>query len=144
MNAESLSAAAAVDPGTLSSRFRDLFGGTPRVFRAPGRVNLIGEHTDYNDGFVMPVALDLSCWVAAAPRDDRKIVVHSLNVDASATIELDVPPVRTGDWPDYIAGVSTMLRTHGAAHGANLLVHSEVPAGAGLSSSASLEEHACI
>ncbi|HMF01745.1 MAG TPA: galactokinase family protein, partial [Terriglobia bacterium] len=54
-----------------------MFGGTPRVFRAPGRVNLIGEHTDYNDGFVMPVAIDLSTWVAIAPRPDGKVVVHS-------------------------------------------------------------------
>lgn len=138
MNAESLSAAAAVDPAALSSRFRDLFGGTPRVFRAPGRVNLIGEHTDYNDGFVMPVAIDLSCWVAAAPRDDRRIVVHSANADETATIDIDAAPVRTGAWPDYIAGVSSMLRPHGA-HGATLLVQSEVPAGAGLSSSAALE-----
>ena len=139
MNAESLSAAAAVDPGTLSSRFRDLFGGTPRLFRAPGRVNLIGEHTDYNDGFVMPVALDLSCWVAAAPRNDRRIVVHSVNADETATVDIDAAPVRIGAWPDYIAGVSSMLRAHGAAHGASLLVHSEVPPGAGLSSSAALE-----
>ncbi len=139
MNAASLSAAAAVDPGALSSRFRHLFGGTPRVFRAPGRVNLIGEHTDYNDGFVMPVALDLSCWVAAAPRDDRQIVVHSVNADDTATIDIDATPVRTGAWPDYIAGVSSMLRPHGASHGATLLVQSELPAGAGLSSSAALE-----
>ena len=69
----------AVDPITLSARFRDMFGATPRLFRAPGRVNLIGEHTDYNDGLVMPVALDRSCWVAAASRDERTIVVHSLN-----------------------------------------------------------------
>ena len=62
-----------------------MFGETPRVFRAPGRVNLIGEHTDYNDGFVMPVALDLSCWVAAAPRDDRTIAVHSLNLHLHAS-----------------------------------------------------------
>lgn len=139
MNAESLSRTVAIDPVALSSRFRELFGTSPRIFRAPGRVNLIGEHTDYNDGLVMPVPLDLSCWVAAATREDRRIVVHSVNADETATIDIDAASVRTGAWPDYIGGVSTMLRAHGAAQGASLLVHSEVPAGAGLSSSAALE-----
>jgi len=133
------SAASAVDPAVLSARFRQMFDGDPRVFRAPGRVNLIGEHTDYNDGFVMPVALELSCWVAAAVRTDRTITVHSLNADQTAFIHVDAAPQRTGTWVDYIAGVAAMLREHGANAGASLLVHSEVPAGAGLSSSAALE-----
>ena len=139
MNAESLSATTSVVPSSLSARFRDMFGATPRLFRAPGRVNLIGEHTDYNDGFVMPVALNLSCWVAAAPRADRTLVVHSINAEATAAVDVDTVPSRTGSWVDYVAGVATMLREHGMAQGANLLVHSEVPAGAGLSSSAALE-----
>ncbi|HYL96991.1 MAG TPA: galactokinase family protein, partial [Terriglobales bacterium] len=56
---------------SLSDNFRQLFGQSPRLFRAPGRVNLIGEHTDYNDGFVMPAAIELACWVAIAGREDR-------------------------------------------------------------------------
>jgi galactokinase len=139
MNAESLSALPTVDPIALSARFRDTFAESPRLFRAPGRVNLIGEHTDYNDGFVMPVALDLSCWVAAAPRQDRTIVVHSLNAAQVATIQIDPAPGRSGRWLDYVAGVAAVLRGHGVETGANLLLHSEVPAGAGLSSSAALE-----
>ena len=139
MTAESLSTASAVDPATLSARFCQMFDGYPRVFRAPGRVNLIGEHTDYNDGFVLPMALELSCWVAAAPRNDRTIAVHSLNAGQTAAVQLDAAPQRTGTWVDYVAGVAAMLREHGADAGANLLVHSEVPAGAGLSSSAALE-----
>ena len=66
-----------IDPGELAGAFRARFGREPRLYRAPGRVNLIGEHTDYNDGFVMPIALDRCTWVAAAPRADRSLVVHS-------------------------------------------------------------------
>jgi galactokinase len=66
-----------IDPDALARAFEATFGPSPRIFRAPGRVNLIGEHTDYNDGFVMPMALDRSTWVATAPRSDRRIVVRS-------------------------------------------------------------------
>ena len=86
-----------------------MFDTKPRLYRAPGRVNLIGEHTDYNDGFVMPVALDLSCWVAAAPRRDRTIVVHSINADQTVSIQAEAAPGRTGAWLDYVAGVIAML-----------------------------------
>ena len=73
----------------LRIEFRKRFGRRePRLFRAPGRVNLIGEHTDYTDGFVMPLAIDLHAWVATAPRDDRSIRVHSLNVGETAEIDL--------------------------------------------------------
>ncbi|MGH9791198.1 MAG: galactokinase family protein, partial [Candidatus Acidiferrales bacterium] len=65
----------------LRERFRQRFGADARIFRAPGRVNVIGEHTDYNDGFVMPVSIGLSCWVAASARADRKLVLHSENLD---------------------------------------------------------------
>jgi len=112
-----------------------MFGGTPRIFRAPGRVNLIGEHTDYNDGFVMPVAIDLSTWVAIAPRPDGKVVVHSENF--SQTAELG----GTGAaWSRYVFGVVMVLKGMGyRLGGANLLAHSDLPIGAGLSSSAALE-----
>lgn len=124
----------------LSSRFTTLFGIHPRIFRAPGRVNLIGEHTDYNGGFVMPAAIDLSCWVAAAPRDDRTVSVHSVNMSEHVDIDIDAHVVRTGTWRDYVAGVVLMLHEQGALQGgATLLVDSEVPVGAGLSSSAALE-----
>jgi galactokinase len=131
--------ALAVDQASLSAAFQELFGTTPLLFRAPGRVNLIGEHTDYNDGFVMPCALNLSCWIAAARRDDRRIVVRSMNADDTGAFNVDDPPARTGGWTDYVAGVSHMLGQHGVAAGANLLICSDVPAGAGLSSSAALE-----
>jgi galactokinase len=125
----------------ITESFQRLFGSTPRVSRAPGRVNLIGEHTDYNDGFVMPVAIGLYTWAAATPRDDRRLVVRSENFDQQVDIDLDRMPGETsGHWSDYVVGVATMLLQSGSKlRGANLLIHGDVPQGAGLSSSASLE-----
>lgn len=119
----------------LRGRFQELFGGTPRIFRAPGRVNLIGEHTDYNDGFVMPVAIHLSTWVAITPRQDGKFVVHSGNF--SQTAEFGTADVA---WSRYVFGVVRVLkRMEYPIGGANLLIYSDLPIGAGLSSSAALE-----
>ncbi len=128
-------------PDELRARFSTRFGRDAAVYRAPGRVNLIGEHTDYNDGFVLPVAIDLFTWVAAAPRDDRLVRLHAENLDADATFSLDERhPTPARDWSDYPRGVALALA--GAGHrlrGADLLVASEIPIGAGLSSSAALE-----
>jgi galactokinase len=126
---------------SLLRKFRAKFGGDARVYRAPGRVNLIGEYTDFNDGFVMPAAIGRTCWVAAGPRDDRRLVIHSENY--SDTFEWDFAdgePVRSGTWSDYPVGVAVMLARGGARlGGANLLIHGDVPIGAGLSSSAAIE-----
>ena len=138
-----------IDPGELADAFRARFGRPPRVYRAPGRVNLIGEHVDYNDGFVLPIALDRSTWVAAAPRADRTIVVRSREYGETVTIDLDRPTAGpTGEWIDYVRGMATILdETHqtgvasgreGRVKGADLLIASDVPIGAGLSSSAAL------
>ena len=125
----------------FGGRFEQRFGNRPRVFRAPGRVNLIGEHTDYNDGFVMPAAVGFSTYVAIAPRNDRKLVIHSEEFSGDCEFHLDrFPEQRTGVWCDYILGVFAALRQRGhALTGANLLVHGEVPIGSGLSSSAAIE-----
>ncbi len=125
----------------LAARFRERYSAVPRLFRAPGRVNLIGEHTDYNDGFVMPSAIDFYIWVAASPRPDRKLVVHSENFEGTVEIDLDQPnPSARGLWSDYMQGVATVLERSGyRLRGANLLVCGEVPVGAGLSSSAAIE-----
>jgi galactokinase len=125
----------------LIQRFRELFGSRPRVYRAPGRVNLIGEHTDYNDGFVMPAAVAFSTYVAIAARADRKLVIRSEEFSGGFDFDLDrLPPQRTGNWCDYLLGVATVLRQHGCQlPGSNLLIHGEVPIGAGLSSSAAIE-----
>ena len=125
----------------LAQHFEKLFGTRPRIFRAPGRVNLIGEHTDYNDGFVMPAAVAFSTYVAIAPRPDRKLVIHSEEFPGNFEFDLDhLPERRTGAWCDYVLGVASVLQQRGLKFGgANLLVHGEVPIGAGLSSSAAVE-----
>ena len=111
----------------------------PRRFRAPGRVNLIGEHTDYNDGLVMPVALGLSCVTTAVPRHDGVVTCRSAEAPGELVLAPGARPLRTATWRDYVAGVTTLLREHGVTSGADLDVRSEVPLGAGLSSSAALE-----
>ena len=125
----------------LRQHFKSLFGDQPRIFRAPGRVNLIGEHTDYNDGFVMPSAVGFSTYVAIAARQDRKLVIRSEEFPGDFAFDVDhLPEKRTGAWCDYVLGVAGVLGQRGAQlRGANVLVHGEVPLAAGLSSSAALE-----
>jgi galactokinase len=102
---------------------------------------LIGEHTDYNDGFVLPCAIGFMTRVAIAPRDDRKLVFVSDGFADRFEFRLDkLPTVRLGAWCDYVLGVAVTLQGVDAlAHGANLMVHGEVPIGSGLSSSAAVE-----
>lgn len=139
-------AAGAAAAKSQVQRFEQLFGVRPQLFRAPGRVNLIGEHTDYNDGFVMPAAIGFYTWVAAAPRNDRKLKVHSEQF--SATVEMDLgalagPPRK--HWTDYVRGVAAVLQSAGYdLQGASLLIQGEVPLGAGLSSSAAIEVSAAL
>jgi galactokinase len=125
----------------LAVEFAYRFGRTPTVSRAPGRVNLIGEHTDYNDGFVMPAALEFATLTAASQRSDRRLQVYSMIMDETREFDLDSPPPGpTSDWSDYILGVALMLESSGRIlSGADLIVWSDVPIGAGLSSSAALE-----
>jgi galactokinase len=125
----------------LTARFRQRFGTNALIFRAPGRVNLIGEHTDYNDGFVMPMAIGSYTWVAAAAREDRVLKAYSEHFDETAILSLDTLAGETRKhWSDFIRGVAAVLQTAGhRLSGANLFIYGEVPLGAGLSSSASLE-----
>ena len=108
-----------VNPGPLSTRvhavterFRAVHGKNPcRLVRAPGRVNLIGEHTDYNDGFVMPAAIDFYCFVAVAERPDRILSIYSEQFHQSLEFSIDQlagPPRR--HWSDYVRGVAAVLR----------------------------------
>jgi galactokinase len=125
----------------LAQRFRSRFRTECRIYRAPGRVNLIGEHTDYNDGYVLPAAIDFDCFVAAQGRSDHKLVIHSENFHETFEIDLsrDSAP-RSHTWHDYPVGVALQLKASGCRlPGANLLIHGEVPLGAGLSSSAAIE-----
>ncbi|SPF39819.1 Galactokinase [Candidatus Sulfopaludibacter sp. SbA4] len=128
----------------MIDRFREVYGSAEgvRVFRAPGRVNLIGEHTDYNLGFVMPVALDLACYIAVAPSADGKLRMYSEHRDEmrewdAARIGAELP---AHQWTDYPVGVAQELIREGFfVEPANLSIRSTVPEGSGLSSSAALE-----
>ncbi len=130
-----------IDLASLRSVFRSVYDAEPRIFSAPGRVNLIGEHTDYNDGFVLPMAIDRRTVVAAAKRTDRKVRVRSKGIPTSEEFDLDRPgPKRRNSWLDYIEGTAQAIEARGAKlAGADLLIESDVPPGAGLSSSAALE-----
>src|SRR5438132_2106431 len=124
----------------LQQKFRERYGGRAHVYRAPGRVNLIGEHTDYNDGFVMPAAIDFYVWIAIAPRNDRKLLLHSTNFSQTVEIDLQNGVAPRNHWSDYVSGVAVTLERAGHhLQGANLLIHGNVPIGSGLSSSAAIE-----
>ncbi len=128
---------------TLIQAFRQHFGASPHLIaRAPGRVNLIGEHTDYNEGFVLPMAIDRDVQVAARPRADRIVRMLSLNFDRQDEFSLD-DIQRVADrvtWGDYVRGVARVLQDEGySLRGAELAIEGNVPTGSGLSSSAAME-----
>jgi galactokinase len=125
----------------VRGRFADVFGGTARVALAPGRVNLIGEHTDYNDGFVLPMALDLAAAVAFRPRTDRRLRLHAAAYGETRELLLDeLAPGRDTGWVAYVAGVAWAFAEAGLhTVGLDAVVDGNVPLGAGLSSSAALE-----
>jgi galactokinase len=130
------------DIDTIRDQFEQHYGIHPRlIVRAPGRVNLIGEHTDYNDGFVFPAAIDRATYVAARPRDDNRIHVVAADLHDEDEFALEaIERSNTHPWSDYIRGVAKSLLVAGhVLGGANLLITSDVPRGAGLSSSAALE-----
>jgi galactokinase len=123
-------------------RFRQLFAASdPSGATAPGRVNLIGEHTDYNEGFVLPMGIDLHVAVAFAPNGDRSINVHSTADDATRRIDIDTLSAPGGaEWYDYVAAVAWALAEDGEEPaGVDMVVCGNVPIGAGLASSAALE-----
>jgi len=125
----------------LVTAFQKRYETTPRIFRAPGRVNLIGEHTDYNDGFVLPMAIDRETVVAIAPRLDKTLRIWSLNLDDCRELDLNrIGPGRRGNWIDYAEGVASALAGKGLTlRGADIALNSDVGIGSGLSSSAALE-----
>ena len=126
----------------VTERFRGVYGTSPSgTFRAPGRVNLIGEHTDYNDGFVMPAAIDFYSYAAIGERADHTLSVYSEQFHQSVEFSiahLAGPPRK--HWSDYVRGVAAVLRDEGyPLRGANLVIDGQVPIGSGLSSSAAIE-----
>ena len=131
-----------VTADAVAREFEQRMGRTPTlVARGPGRVNLIGEHTDYNDGFVLPAAIDRAAYVAAAPRDDRRLRAWANHYGAEVTLELDrAAPGVAEDWAVYVLGMAAMIEGEGhRLSGADLVIDGDVPGGAGLSSSAALE-----
>jgi galactokinase len=117
------------------------FGIDPAVFTAPGRVNLIGEHTDYSEGFVMPAAIDFATLAAISARSDNQIAIYSENFGEQSEFDLEfLPHHPRHHWSDYPVGVVTILREAGVPVGGfNLTLNGDVPLGSGLSSSASVE-----
>jgi len=128
---------------TLKQTFRQAFDAEPSlVCHAPGRVNLMGDHTDYNDGFVLPVAIDFGTDIAVSLRDDRQVRVIALDIDSSENIFSldDIIFDHQNSWSNYIRGsLIALMKTYPDIKGANLVVTGNVPRGAGLSSSASFE-----
>lgn len=130
---------------TITSAFEAAYGYAPTgVWSAPGRVNLIGEHTDYNNGYVLPFAIDRRTWAAVGARSDRTIRLRSTFADAEITASLDaLAPDAMDGWSAYVLGVAWAMGQMGidlsSAHGVDILIDSDVPVGAGLSSSAALE-----
>ncbi len=124
----------------VSEAFEEQFGGRPAfVARAPGRVNLIGEHTDYNDGFCLPMAIDRATWIALRPGDGA-VTVHALDMDDALTFALDDLPRDGAQWGRYVTGVAWALQENGyALSGWEGVLSGDVPIGSGLSSSAALE-----
>jgi galactokinase len=123
----------------ILSGFNKIFEGTPKIFEAPGRVNLIGEHTDYNEGFVFPMAIDRYTRVAIKKREDRLLNIYSKCFDQRISLNLDKPD-RNNRWSDYVQGVAWAIESEGyKLSGADIYIESDVPLGAGLSSSAAIE-----
>ena len=124
----------------VTAEFTQRFGSPPSaIVRAPGRVNLIGEHTDYNDGFVLPMAIDRAIWIALRPRPDRLVAAHSLDFGETAEFDLDRLEKQSG-WVEYLKGVAWVLQDAGyTLIGFDAVVVGDVPIGAGLSSSAAWE-----
>jgi galactokinase len=130
----------------LNEKFIRLYGTEGQFVQAPGRVNLIGEHTDYNDGFVLPAAIPMGTVVGFTPRLDQRLTLFSENYDETVEFDLEhLPAAPRQHWSDYAIGVAQKLLERGILlRGANLFVEGNVPVGAGLSSSASFEVALCF
>jgi galactokinase len=130
-----------VDVARLKAEFQTLYGAPAQLFSAPGRVNLIGEHTDYNEGFVLPMAIERRTYVAGASNGSSRVRVQSLTLGQSFELDLTRPgPKRRGTWLDYVEGTARALLERGfPVIGCDLLIDSDVPTGAGVSASAALE-----
>jgi galactokinase len=127
-------------PKTIRIKFQEIFAQEALIIRSPGRINLIGEHTDYNMGFVLPAAINKSIYLGIHPRKDRKISLYSLDYQDDHQTDLDSIKCSGKLWPDYLLGVVEQIqKSHSLDHGFNIVFGGDIPPGAGLSSSAALE-----
>ena len=127
------------DTEVLKENFRERFHAAPMLFRSPGRINIIGEHTDYNEGFVLPAAIDKAAYVAISKRNDDNIQLASLAFNETYACRItEVQPLKS--WTDYVLGVVDQLSKHGMVIGGfNMVLDGDIIIGAGLSSSAAVE-----
>ena len=127
-------------------RFKEIFGKEPKFYvHAPGRVNLIGEHTDYNEGFVLPIAMELGISYVVAPRTDREVRLYSENFQEFDRFSLEEEIERNElNWSNYVRGVAKFLSEKVALNGMDTLIYGDLPIGAGLSSSAAMEVGAAL
>ncbi len=124
----------------ITSVFTEKFAGQPTVFRSPGRINILGEHTDYNEGFVLPAAIDKSIYVAITKRADNQVTLFAGDFNESYTTDTEHIKPAAIQWPNYILGVVDQLQKEGHTIGGfNLVIDGDIPIGAGLSSSAAVE-----
>ncbi len=125
----------------VTQGFIHRYGAAPaHIVRAPGRVNLIGEHTDYNEGYVLPMAIDREVWISLRPRADQQVMLYSLDFEETTQFDLDHLTHEASDWPEYFKGVAWALKEAGyGLQGFEGVVSGNVPIGAGLASSAALE-----
>lgn len=126
---------------SITAEFVNRFHEVPAyIVRAPGRVNLIGEHTDYNEGFVLPMAINRAIWIALRPRHDRQVALYSLDFDQEGSFFLDEFQNRGSGWIEYVKGIAWALREAGyGIQGWEGIIAGDIPLGAGLSSSAAVE-----
>jgi galactokinase len=124
----------------LQQHFIELFGTSPLLYRSPGRINIIGEHTDYNGGFVLPAAIEQAAYIAISKRSDNQLHLHAMSLNESIILSIDSLEPIPHAWSNYIAGVADQfIKNYKLIGGFNLVLNSNIPIGAGLSSSAAIE-----
>ena len=127
-------------PENIRKKFKHLYNEEPMLFRSPGRVNLIGEHTDYNKGFVLPAAIDKDILFGITPRDDNKVLLFSINFDQDAKLEIKNIQKSEKTWANYLIGVIDQFNKTGKKiKGFNCVFGGDIPIGSGMSSSAAIE-----
>lgn len=125
---------------SIEKKFRELFSENPLILRSPGRVNIIGEHTDYNMGFVLPGAIDKAIYFAISPRNDNNCKLYAYDINESHEFSIDKIEKSEKNWPNYLMGIVDQLNKNGyKINGFNCVFGGDIPIGAGLSSSAAIE-----